>query len=238
MFLFIRLKRFILVFAVFIVICALCLSRVNTIPATTVPLKEPTYTIVVDAGHGEPDSGAVSSSGIKESDLNLAIAKLLEDKLDSLGYNVIMTRNDENNIADNDKQNSIRKMKVSDINNRIKLVNNSGADLCISIHMNKFAQEKYYGWQTFYNACSEYSKVLAEKIQDGISSKIERYNSRTSLSIKNVKLIDESKIPTVIVECGFLSNADDLRLLQTDEYRQMIVSGIVEGIEKFYEAFL
>lgn len=202
---------------------------------TSSEIFEPNYIIVVDAGHGEPDGGALSASGVRESELNLQVAKKLEEELIDLGYEVIMTRNDENNIADSELQNStIRKIKVSDINNRIEIVNNSNADMLISIHMNKFSSEKYYGWQTFYKKNSPYSEMLAKNVQDGITNNIERENKRKELPIENIKLIDKSKIPAIIVECGFLSNIEDVRLLQTDEYRQQIVNGIIEGIEEFY----
>ena len=195
---------------------------------------EPTYTIVIDAGHGEPDGGAVSKNGVAEAGLNLEIALMLEDELDKLGYNIIMTRTTENNIADSDKQTSVRAMKVSDINNRIKIVNESQADMLISIHMNNFQNPKYYGWQTFYKKNSEESKIIAENIQAGISNNIDRINDRVALSITDIKLVDKSNIPAVIVECGFLSNEEDLKLLMTNEYKQQIVDGIIEGIEKCY----
>ena len=196
---------------------------------------EPTYSIVIDAGHGEPDGGAVSKSGVKEAGLNLEIALKLKEELDALGYNVIMTRDTENNIADEDKQSSIRKMKVSDINNRINIVNSSEADMLISIHMNNFENSKYYGWQSFYKKGCEYSKLIAENIQMGISNNIERENNRVALQISNIKLIDNSNIPAVIVECGFLSNPEDLRLLLTEEYKIQIVNGIIDGIEMYYK---
>lgn len=196
---------------------------------------EPTYTIVVDAGHGNPDGGATSKSGVSEAGINLEIALMLEDELDKLGYNVIMTRTTENNIADSDKQSSIREMKVSDINNRVKIINESQADMVVSIHMNNFEDPKYYGWQTFYKKDSESSKILAENIQNGISNNIDRKNDRVALPITNVKIIDKAEIPAVIVECGFLSNTEDLRLLLTDEYKMQIVYGIIEGIENSYK---
>lgn len=196
---------------------------------------EPSYRVVIDAGHGEPDGGAVSSGGVAEAGLNLSIALKLKDSLEELGYNVILTRDKEKNVADSDKQTPIRTMKVSDINNRIKIVNESQADLLISIHMNNFQDSKYFGWQTFYKKNSDDSKMIAENIQNGISNNIDRKNDRVALPITNIKLIDKAIIPAVIVECGFLSNPEDLRLLLTDEYQQQIVNGIVEGLEKCYE---
>lgn len=202
---------------------------------TSSEIFEPNYTIVIDAGHGEPDGGAVSVSGVREADLNLQISKMLEEELIALGYDVIMTRTSEKNIANSELQNStIRKIKVSDINNRIEIANSSNADMLISIHMNKFSQEKYYGWQTFYKKKSELSKVLAKNVQEGISNNIFRENNRTELPIDNIKLIDKCEIPAIIVECGFLSNHEDIRLLQTQEYKQQIVNGIIDGIEEFY----
>lgn len=195
---------------------------------------DPSYKIVVDAGHGEPDGGASSRNGISEAGLNLEIALKLAEELENLGYEVVLTRSTEMNVADSDKQSPIRNMKVSDINNRIKIVNESNADMLISIHMNNFENTKYYGWQTFYQKNSEESKLIAENIQNGISNQIERENNRVALPINNIKLIDKSQIPAVIVECGFLSNEEDLKLLLTEEYRIQIVNGIIEGLENVY----
>lgn len=196
---------------------------------------EPSYIVVVDAGHGNPDGGAVSKSGVVEANLNLQIACLLRDALEDLGYTVIMTRSDENNIADPDQQTSLRSMKVSDIRNRIQIANTSQADMLISIHMNNFESNRYYGWQTFYQKQSEDSRILAVHIQEGISHQIDRENSRVALPIEQIKLLEESQIPSVIVECGFLSNEEDLRLLMTEEYQMQIVNGIIEGMEKTYQ---
>ena len=114
-----------------------------------------TYKIIVDAGHGLPDGGAVSESGIEEANLNLEIALKLEEELLNNGYDVVMTRKSEKSIADSDKQSSIRQIKSSDLANRVNIANESGADFMISIHMNKYTDSKYWGWQTFYSKNSE-----------------------------------------------------------------------------------
>lgn len=194
-----------------------------------------TYRIIVDAGHGLPDGGAVSKDGILESNLNLEIARKLQEELESYGYDILMTRTTENNIADSDKQNSIREIKVSDLTNRVKIANESNSDFMISIHMNKYSESKYFGWQTFYSKNSERGKKLATLIQNSISNNIDRENKRTPLSIEGIKIVDKTNIPVVIVECGFLSNPDDLKLLQTEEYQNSIVKGICEGINDFYD---
>lgn len=198
----------------------------DTVKTVTSDMLQDGITIIVDAGHGEPDGGATSDDGIKEETLNLAIAKKLETLLLDEGYDVIMTREDENNIADSDKQKTVREMKVSDINNRVNIANTSNADFLISIHMNKFTQQKYRGWQTFYAKNSVEGKKIAESIQSAIGEVIDYNNTRTSLKIEGIKLIDKSKIPAVIVECGFLSNNEEKNLLITEEYQQKLAEGI------------
>lgn len=195
-----------------------------------------TYKIVVDAGHGAPDGGAVSSDGVEEAGLNLEIAEKLRDALEDEGFLVIMTREDENNIADTDKQKSIREMKSSDLNNRVNIANNSGADIMISIHMNKFEGGSSWGWQTFYSKNSDEGKRLATLVQSSIQKNIDRVNKRVALSIEGIKIVDKTNIPVIIVECGFLSNAEDLRLLQTEEYQNKIVIGIINGVKEFYSS--
>ncbi|MBQ9314693.1 MAG: N-acetylmuramoyl-L-alanine amidase [Clostridia bacterium] len=189
--------------------------------------------IVVDAGHGLPDGGA-SNGDLYESDLNLKIAKKLEEELTNRGYDVIMTRENENNIADADKQSSLSSMKTSDLNNRVKIINESGADFCISIHLNKFENPKYWGWQTFYNEKSEEGKELARCIQENITEVIKKENTRTALKIDGIKIVDKTNIPVVIVECGFISNAEEAELLQNDTYQSKLVEGICNGVEEFY----
>mgnify|MGYP002858632438 CR=1 FL=1 len=190
-------------------------------------------TIIIDAGHGEPDGGAVSHDGIKESTLNLQIALKLEDALLSEGIDVVMTREDEDNIASPEKQSSLREMKVSDIDNRIAITNQSNADALISIHMNQFSASKYHGWQTFYQKGSAESKLLAENIQNEITKSIGTENSRTALKIENIKLIDNAKIPAVIVECGFLSNEEE----EKSAYQNNEITGYIIKEDNTYTIY-
>ena len=137
---------------------------VNAVPVTN-------KVIVVDAGHGNPDGGAVGNTGIKESDINLKIALKLQKILEENGAIVILTRSDENGIYDNDTS-SIRNKKASDIRNRVKIGNESHADIFVSIHLNKLDEKEYDGWQTFYNKKSKESKRLAECLQQGLNESI------------------------------------------------------------------
>ena len=194
-----------------------------------------TTCILIDAGHGEPDGGAVSADGIKESDLNLQIANKLKYELALKGYQVIMTREDENNISGLNDDSTIRSIKSKDINNRVNLANSSNAEFMISIHMNKYEDPKYYGWQTFYSKNSEKGKKLAECIQAGIKESTGLENKREALKIEGIKIIDKTTIPVVIVECGFLSNTDECTKLQDENYQMKLVNGIVLGIETFLQ---
>ena len=199
--------------------------------STTSNLINEKIKVVIDAGHGEPDGGAVSKDGVKESELNLQIAQRLEEKLKECNFEIIMTRKNENNIAlESVQEKTIREIKTSDLNNRVKIANESDADVLISIHMNKFEDSRYRGWQTFYSKNSEEGKALAENIQASISKCIDYENKRTALKIEGIKIIDKSSIPAVIVECGFLSNPQDELLLITDKYQDSVAYAIFKGI--------
>lgn len=211
-------------------------KKVNTVTSNDIETK---IKVVIDAGHGDPDGGAISEDGIKESDLNLQIAQKLKRKLEEENIEVIMTRENSNNIASlSEQQKTIRQIKTSDLNNRVKIANESGASILVSIHMNKFEDSKYRGWQTFYSKESEEGKKLAENIQTSISEVIEFENKRTPLKIEGIKIIDKSKIPAVIVECGFLSNSEECNLLKDENYQEKMAEGIKNGIQKYLDICL
>ena len=191
--------------------------------------------IIVDAGHGTPDEGAESSNGTTEAELNLKIALKLQNLLEQSGSTVILTRSDENSIYDAGSD-SIRDKKISDIHNRVKIGNESSADIFVSIHMNKIEQQQYSGWQTFYNKANENSKVLATSIQNNLNDAIQKENNRTPAQLNTVYIMKHVEIPIAIVECGFLSNPEEECLLQTEEYQNKLAWGIYNGItDYFYE---
>lgn len=192
-------------------------------------------TVIIDPGHGLPDQGASSSDGVTEADINLKISMKLKEKLENNNFNVILTRENENGIYDSTAK-TIREMKNLDLKNRVKIGNNSNADIFVSIHLNQIDQTQYWGWQTFYKKSNEQGKLLAECIQRSITEEIsDRQNKREALSISNKYLIDNLKIPATIVECGFLSNVEEATLLQQDEYQNRLVNGIYNGILKYFE---
>lgn len=201
----------------------------------TVSLPISNKVIIIDAGHGEPDGGAVSNNGTTESQINLKIALKVQSLLEQSGSTVILTRSDENGISDASKS-TIRQKHVSDIHNRVKIGNESSADVFVSIHLNKISQSQYSGWQAFYKKENEDSKRLATSLQNGLDAAIQKENKREPAKISGIYIVDHVEIPLSIVECGFLSNPEEEKLLQQDEYQDRLAWGIYNGIiEYFYE---
>lgn len=196
--------------------------------------KDGNKIILLDAGHGGVDGGASGKSGVLEKDLNLKIAKKLEQILISNGFLAVMTRIDDYSIHDSDDK-TIRSKKRSDLQNRLELVAKANAQVLVSIHMNKFEIEKYKGAQVFYSPNNEDSKKLGEFIQNRLKEKVDNSNERLAKKAgKNIFVLKNVKIPAVIVECGFLSNNEEEVKLQNDDYQQKIALAIYEGIIDFF----
>ena len=178
-------------------------------------------------------NGAESSNGVTEAQINLEIALKLQKLLEQSGSTVILTRSDENEIYDAGSD-TIREKKVSDMKNRVKIGNESSADIFVSIHLNKIDQSQYDGWQTFYKTNNEESKRLATTIQNNLNEAMQKENSRTPAQLNTVYLMKYVEIPITIVECGFLSNPEEESLLQTDEYQDKLAWGIYNGIADYF----
>ncbi|MBQ8141393.1 MAG: N-acetylmuramoyl-L-alanine amidase [Clostridia bacterium] len=187
-------------------------------------------TVIIDAGHGGEDGGAVGINGIYEKELNLIIAADLCDMLRSNGVNVIMTR--ENDVMLYDKSADYKgRKKLLDLAERLRIGENCEDSVFVSIHMNSFPQEKYSGFQVYYSANNQGSQILAENIQTAVCESIQKNNGR---SIKkadgNIYLLDRLSSPAVLIECGFISNSEECALLCTEEYRQKLTLSIFCGI--------
>lgn len=225
----------VILLSVFVSIFAFILvtDRKASVPTVSLPVSG--KTIVIDAGHGKPDEGAESSKGTTEAETNLKIALKLQNLLEQSGATVILTRSDENAIYDLDAK-TLKQKKISDIHNRVKIGNESSADIFVSIHLNKIPQQQYDGWQTFYNGNNENSRKLAVSIQNKLNDAIQKENNRIAKTIDNIYIIKHVEIPTTIVECGFLSNPEEERSLLEDEYQNKLAWGIYNGvINYFYE---
>jgi len=203
----------------------------QTIETISLPISN--KTIVLDAGHGFPDEGAESVNGVTEAGINLIITQKVQTLLEQSGCKVILTRSDENGIYDLDSK-TIKEKKVSDIKNRVKIGNESSADAFVSIHLNKIPQSQYYGWQAFFKSNNIQSEELAKSIQEELNTSIQRENKREALKITGKYIIENVEIPITIIECGFLSNPEEEKLLQQDEYQNKIAWGIYNGIMDYF----
>lgn len=172
-------------------------SSNNLVETTSTPVSG--KTIVIDAGHGVPDEGAQSSTGTTEAETNLKISLKVQNLLEQSGCTVILTRSDENAIYDVDS-NTLKQKKISDIRNRVKIGNESSADIFVSIHLNKIPQQQYYGWQCFYKEGNEQSNKLAKSIQENLNKSMQKENNRVAMKIDNIYIIKHVEIPTSIVE--------------------------------------
>ena len=180
-----------------------------------------------------PDEGAVGFTGTTEQAINLEIVLKLQKLIEQSGAKVILTRSDENGIYSADS-NSIRNKKISDIKNRENIVDTSGADIFISIHLNKYQDSKYSGWQTFYQSNNDNSKLLANSIQSEINKNINEDNNRVPMAIKGVYIMDHIDIPGTVVECGFISNPEEEKLLGEESYQNKLAWGIYTGLQQYF----
>lgn len=192
---------------------------------TTFPLVG--KTIIIDSGHGGKDAGA-SANEIKEKDINLVITYKLKKELEKVGAVVLLTRTDD---ADLSKPNAIRRKK-SDFDSRIALINNSNADMYISIHQNNYSNPKYYGPQVFYSNVNSKNEKIAKTIQEDLNKFT---NSKRKIKITtNTYMYNKLNIPGILVECGFLSNKKDLTNLTNPKYQKELSAVITQSIIKYF----
>ena len=187
-------------------------------------------TVLIDAGHGYPDGGATGVNGTVESDINLDIACELKALLEKSGFNVLLTRYDKNTPIEDTKDKKIRQIKREDLLYRRNMLNSGDADLFISIHQNKFTDGKYYGAQVFYPLGSDQSKRLGSVLQRSLADVLDNGNERVEKETSEIFILKNATIPSALVECGFLSNEEEEKLLNTKKYRKKIAWAIFCGI--------
>ena len=155
--------------------------------------------------------------------------------METSGSTVLLTRSDEKAIYDLDSK-TLKQKKISDIRNRVKIGNESSADIFVSIHLNKIPQQQYWGWQCFYKKGDEKSIELAKQIQANLNDAIQKDNKRVAMKLDTAYIMKHVEIPISIVECGFLSNPEEEKQLLEDEYQNKLAWGIYNGImDYFYE---
>ena len=207
------------------------MANFSAAEASSMPITQ--KTVIVDAGHGGDDGGAIGIDGTVEKDINLDIALKLEKILKFYGFNVIMTRTQDVMTCD-DGLDSLRKRKISDIHNRFELMRKNPDAIFISVHQNKFEDSSQHGTQVFYSGNDERSKELAEAIQTSVTLTLQRKNDRVvKKSGSGIYLLYHAKIPAVLVECGFISNSDEVKKLKDESSRMKLAILIADGLLKY-----
>ncbi len=192
--------------------------------------------IVLDAGHGGMDGGGVSITGSLEKNINLDILLKSRDMLKAFGYDVVTTRESDISIHD-DGVEGVGNQKRSDMDNRLELFNKYENSVAVSIHQNQFTEEKYYGAQMFYSNTNPLNEHFAQIMQNKFVQNLQPENNREiKLAGKELFLTYFTENPSLMVECGFLSNNEEAKLLDTSEYRSKVAFTIFSGINEFCES--
>lgn len=219
-----------LLMAILMIAAVYCTFRYRVLPSSAGASKEK-YVIVIDPGHGGEDPGKVGINDALEKEINLAIAKKLEAVLQENGYEVVLTRTTDDGLYSSSDSNK----KVADMKKRCQIIEEAKADIVVSIHQNSFSQESVCGAQVFYYKYSQQGQVLAEKIQSAIKEYADTENKRTIKDNSTYYMLVHTPCPTVIVECGFLSNSEEAEKLCTEEYQDKIANAVYEGIEAYFK---
>lgn len=191
--------------------------------------EKKTVTIVIDPGHGGRDPGKIGINNAMEKDINLSISLKLRELLEQNGINVIMTREEDISLCDEND----RYKKRADLNKRVEIINSSDALFAVSIHQNSFPQESCKGAQVFYYNDSKEGKKLAELIQAQLKETLADGNHRQVKANNNYYMLSKTNCPLVIVECGFLSNKKEASLLLDEEYQKKLAWGIHLAVLKY-----
>jgi len=189
--------------------------------------------IVIDPGHGEPDGGCVGALGTIEESINLKVAKKISEILEGKNINTLLTRSNSLGLW-TEKSTTIRQKKVEDMHSRLEIMNKSGGDLFISIHMNSYPGTNAKGLRVFYDGNHPQIKELAENIQARMSDITGAATSSVKSADRTLFLLKNTPMPAILIECGFLSNPSEESLLKTSEYQSKLAWAISDAIEKYY----
>ncbi|MGD9569325.1 MAG: N-acetylmuramoyl-L-alanine amidase [Sedimentibacter sp.] len=192
--------------------------------------------VLIDPGHGGVDQGASGDLDIGEAPINLAISEKLMNFLEGSGFEAELTRYEDEGLYTL-KSKTIREKKNEDLKNRVELINESEADLVISIHLNSFTEEQYYGAHVFYQKNSQPGKIAADMLQESLKEILDVNNKRVPQVKRNIKIMDDTEVPVVLIECGFLSNSAEEKKLVSDEYQEKTAWAIYAGLMKYFNEF-
>lgn len=203
----------------------------QSLPEEVMKNSESQVLVVLDAGHGGRDGGAISENGILEKDLNLAVTRTLYDLLALCGIDVVMTRNSDSLVCDENDPALKGKLKMTDLKNRLSIAESHPNAIFVSIHMNNFPVEKYNGLQVYYSGNHPASYEFAQSVQDNVRVTLQPDNERKVKEAgSNIFLLDRISIPAVLIECGFLSNPEEAEKLSTSIYQSQLALVIADSI--------
>jgi N-acetylmuramoyl-L-alanine amidase len=220
-----------LLVAIMVFIYTYELPATKTWTEWTMPLSG--KTIALDAGHGGPDGGAKNKEGIIEKDINLAITMHLRDYLQQAGALVVMTREEDKDLA-NESTRGYSRRKTEDLLERANFIINTKSELFVSIHLNSIPSSQWRGAQTFYTNNHPDNSTLGNLIQNELKRKLENTDRVAKQADKSIYLLKALKIPSALVEVGFLSNPDEARLLTNEQYQKKVAAAIYQGILRYY----
>lgn len=229
-------SNIILVGLVFVLLISIFSLNLGAGKTTTALGAENQRIVILDPGHGGEDPGKVSEySDLKEKDINLKIALKTKELLEKEDFSVIMTRLDDKLEYTDGTTNIIQKRR-QDLTRRKEMMDESGAAIVVSIHLNGFPQKQYFGAQTFYPPDSVDSMKLANILQKSIKDNCDPENNRQPQLKKDpIIILADLKTPTAIVECGFLSNAEEEKKLGSQDYQDKLAAAIAEGIKNYFK---
>ena len=190
------------------------------------------YTVVIDPGHGGIDPGKVGVNDVYEKDINLSISMLLKEILEQNDCKVIMTRDTDEGLYQGGESNK----KMADLRKRCQMIDESGADVTVSIHQNSFSQQSSRGAQVFYQTSSANGKLLAEILQKQLISSLDENNRRVAKANSNYYMLKHTKNTMVIVECGFLSNPEEAQQLTDSTYQRRVAWAVALGTLQYLES--
>lgn len=215
----------------FLVVAAIRVPQAAQYDVMNRRVQKAQYCICIDSGHGGNDPGKIGVAGTKEKEVNLAIALKLKKSLEKQNIRVVMTRTDDRNLADANGTNE----KTSDMKNRVAKMDSEQPDAVISIHQNSYTDSTAKGAQVFYYSESKNGKKLAEVLQKSLIENADPENHRMAKANTSYYILKNTSAPTVIVECGFLSNPEEERLLNTAQYQEKLVDALQKGICEYLE---
>ena len=185
-------------------------------------------TIVLDAGHGGRDGGSVGVNGTIEKEINLRYTLALKEKLVSAGYRVELTRKTDDGLY----LESAKNKKMSDLNARMEIIKRANPNLVISIHMNSFSSQSAHGASTYYRSGDESGQIVSDLIQQSLNTYLGAPSTKGKVG--DYYILNESYYTAVLIECGFLSNPEEERLLNTDEYLEKFVDAVYNAILLYF----